>query len=507
MNAYTGGMANFSSPDQFAPRQQIESKKSSSSGDRIHLPTGGIRTAFHRHATASEPPPEKKQKVEVLPTPLSAMMAQASAPQSAASFHQQTNSTTAMSSTLQPTGNLPPDQSTSQSSVPTTTSSQPNTMPTFAKGGITLPKQQGQHHPQQQGQRQQPMALQIVNNPLLNQLHAAAFPANQQQVASHQQQLQQNFSAQQLFAAAATVAPVVTLPVGVGIRLGGVGGVAPAPSSGLQYKHTAPWSASSAADTESGGEVSDKTLAERRERNREHAKRSRVRKKFMLESLQEQVRGLQQENKNLRMLVQEHIPDKAVQIFAECCSQNVLFADDVGDEQKNNQDNMDRKDFALMQALSNGQQCFVLSDPKLPDNPIIFASPGFYKMTGYTDKEVLGRNCRFLQGQGTDPKSVDMIRKAIASGSDMTVCLLNYKADGTPFWNQFFIAALRDSDNNIVNFVRSNSYHINLVSLTTVVDFQVGVQTEVSPEKAVESNLEDKVNAVLPLQNSRDEKL
>ena len=51
----------------------------------------------------------------------------------------------------------------------------------------------------------------------------------------------------------------------------------------------------------------------------------------------------------------------------------------------------------------------MLSDPKLPDNPIVFASPGFYKLTGYTSKEVLGRNCRFLQGPATDVKSVDVI--------------------------------------------------------------------------------------------------
>ena len=95
----------------------------------------------------------------------------------------------------------------------------------------------------------------------------------------------------------------------------------------------------------------------------------------------------------------------------------------------------------------------MLSDPRLPDNPIVFATPGFYKLTGYTPEQVLGRNCRFLQGSGTDPKSVDIVRKAIQSGSDCTVCLLNYKADGTPFWNQFFVAALRDSDNCIVNYV------------------------------------------------------
>ena len=96
---------------------------------------------------------------------------------------------------------------------------------------------------------------------------------------------------------------------------------------------------------------------------------------------------------------------------------------------------------------------YVLSDPRLPDNPIVYASEGFYELTGYTSDQVLGRNCRYLQGPGTDPRSVDIIRTAIAKGSDVTTCILNYKSDGSPFWNQFFVAALRDSDNCIVNYV------------------------------------------------------
>lgn len=114
---------------------------------------------------------------------------------------------------------------------------------------------------------------------------------------------------------------------------------------------------------------------------------------------------------------------------------------------------LERGDFNLMQSLATGQKCFVLSDPKLPDNPIVFATQDFYNMTGYTAKEVLGRNCRFLQGPGTNQRAVEVIRKAVSTGSDCTVCLLNYKSDGTPFWNQLFVAALRDSDNCIVNYV------------------------------------------------------
>ncbi|KAL7467680.1 hypothetical protein ACHAXS_007917 [Conticribra weissflogii] len=236
--------------------------------------------------------------------------------------------------------------------------------------------------------------------------------------------------------------------------------------------------------------IEDQMTAERRLRNREHAKRSRVRKKFMLESLQQQVRGLQEENSALRMLVQKHIPQHALKIIDECCSKSPLFdvadleGDDSGSTEKKEQVQLLKSDFSLIESLTSGQQNFVLSDPRLPDNPIVFASPGFYELTGYTREQVLGRNCRFLQGTGTDPKSVDIIRTAIANGTDATACFLNYKADGTPFWNQLFVAALRDADNCIVNYV--------------------GVQTMVEPNAGA-SALEDKVNAAHPLQLGIDE--
>ena len=104
-------------------------------------------------------------------------------------------------------------------------------------------------------------------------------------------------------------------------------------------------------------------------------------------------------------------------------------------------------------ALSGSQQNFAISDPTLPDNPIVYVSQGFLSLTGYTLDQVLGRNCRFLKGPGTDQKAVEVIRKGITDGVDTSVCLLNYRADGSPFWNQFFVAALRDAEDNIVNYV------------------------------------------------------
>lgn len=247
----------------------------------------------------------------------------------------------------------------------------------------------------------------------------------------------------------------ISLPVGVGIRLGGAGGVAPTTAQNAN-RVGGPgflWGGPQVAG------MSDQAVAERRQRNREHAKRSRVRKKFMLESLQEQVSSLQVENQRLRTLIQDNVPEHAQKIISECCSESTLFGDKTrAAAEEKRAAVLVRSDFQLMESLTSGQQNFVLSDPRLPDNPIVFATPGFYKLTGYTQEQVLGRNCRFLQGPGTNPKAVDIIRKAIATGSDCTVCILNYKADGTPFWNQFFVAALRDSDNCIVNYVSVSGF-------------------------------------------------
>ncbi|CAM9534025.1 unnamed protein product [Ectocarpus fasciculatus] len=114
---------------------------------------------------------------------------------------------------------------------------------------------------------------------------------------------------------------------------------------------------------------------------------------------------------------------------------------------------LDDPDYSLVKALQTAQQNFVITDASLPDNPIVFASGGFLALTRYKLTEVLGRNCRFLQGAETDPKAVDKIRKAIDEGYDTSVCLLNYRADGTTFWNQFFVASLRDGKGNTVNYV------------------------------------------------------
>ncbi|KAL3900733.1 MAG: hypothetical protein SGARI_006181, partial [Bacillariaceae sp.] len=204
-----------------------------------------------------------------------------------------------------------------------------------------------------------------------------------------------------------------------------------------------------------GKELTDKQKIERRERNREHAKRSRLRKKFLLESLQEQIHGLQEQLEKFKDALRTNVPDpnRAEALIDNICGHEKKYTPLPMPSGFGPVKTLMEPDFRLMSALSGSQQNFAISDPTLPDNPIVYVSQGFLDLTGYQLDQVLGRNCRFLQGPGTDQSAVDVIRKGIAEGIDTSVCLLNYKADGTPFWNQFFVAALRDAENNVVNYV------------------------------------------------------
>lgn len=203
--------------------------------------------------------------------------------------------------------------------------------------------------------------------------------------------------------------------------------------------------------------MSEQQKSDRRERNREHAKRSRIRKKFLLESLQQSVSLLKEENDKLKDSIKTRLgSDQGDKLIVEYVKGDAgvaggdgLLAGSGGMANKV----LDDPDFSFIKALQTAQQNFVVTDPSLPDNPIVYASQGFLNLTGYSLDQILGRNCRFLQGPETDPKAVEHIRKAIEQGNDMSVCLLNYRVDGTTFWNQFFIAALRDASGTVTNFV------------------------------------------------------
>ncbi|XP_055816913.1 phototropin-2 [Solanum dulcamara] len=107
----------------------------------------------------------------------------------------------------------------------------------------------------------------------------------------------------------------------------------------------------------------------------------------------------------------------------------------------------------LRDALATLQQTFVVSDATKPDCPIVYASSGFFTMTGYSSKEIVGRNCRFLQGKDTDKKEVAKIREAVKTGKSYCGRLLNYKKNGTPFWNLLTVTPIKDDNGNTIKFI------------------------------------------------------
>nr|AML79445.1 putative LOV domain-containing protein [Huperzia selago] len=108
---------------------------------------------------------------------------------------------------------------------------------------------------------------------------------------------------------------------------------------------------------------------------------------------------------------------------------------------------------SLMLSLTQIQQSFVLADPNLPDMPIVHASNMFLRLTGYSHEEVLGRNCRFLQGPDTDPKSVQKISESIKNLRSCSVKILNYRKDKQPFWNFLYVAPVRSADGKVAYYV------------------------------------------------------
>ncbi|OWK34176.1 sensory box histidine kinase/response regulator [Fimbriiglobus ruber] len=116
-----------------------------------------------------------------------------------------------------------------------------------------------------------------------------------------------------------------------------------------------------------------------------------------------------------------------------------------------------------MQSVSQG---ILITDARQPDAPIVYASPGFVQLTGYGTEEVIGQNCRFLQGMGTDRAAVGRIREAVREAKPCKEELLNYRKDGTPFWNELSLAPVKNQSGALTHFV--------------------GVQTDVTERRSLE---------------------
>jgi PAS domain S-box-containing protein len=105
------------------------------------------------------------------------------------------------------------------------------------------------------------------------------------------------------------------------------------------------------------------------------------------------------------------------------------------------------------QAIAASTDGIVIADARKPDMPITYVNPAFERLTGYSAQEVIGRNCRFLQGNDTDQPALDELREAIRDGKGCKVVLANYRKDGTGFWNELSISPIYDADGNLTHFV------------------------------------------------------
>jgi len=121
-------------------------------------------------------------------------------------------------------------------------------------------------------------------------------------------------------------------------------------------------------------------------------------------------------------------------------------------------------------ALDETAEGITIADALLPDMPLIYANRGFERLTGYAVEEVLGRNCRFLQGPGTDPAALNKLRSAIRERRECTVLLLNYRKDGSAFWNRLAITPVHDPSGRVTHFI--------------------GVQSDVTEQKLAEEALQ-----------------
>lgn len=141
--------------------------------------------------------------------------------------------------------------------------------------------------------------------------------------------------------------------------------------------------------------------------------------------------------------------------------------------------------FVRARALESTLDGVLITTAEAPDYPIVYANPAFERLTGYSAEEVLGRNSRFLRGAQTDKKSVDAIREGLKSGAGAHVTILNYRKDGSTFWNDVRITPLKDSSGVTTHFV--------------------GVQTDVTDRYRTEQTLKQSEQSALAASEAKSE--
>jgi len=132
-----------------------------------------------------------------------------------------------------------------------------------------------------------------------------------------------------------------------------------------------------------------------------------------------------------------------------------ILRDDVAAHHAALADMSAHRDGVFFAAVEKTRMPMTIVDARQADYPIIFSNDAFLEMTGYSEQEVLGRNCRFLQGPETDRRSVQVIRAALAENREMAIEILNYRKDGSTFWNALFISPVYAPSGELIYFFAS----------------------------------------------------
>lgn len=140
-------------------------------------------------------------------------------------------------------------------------------------------------------------------------------------------------------------------------------------------------------------------------------------------------------------------------------------------------DDQDKFEQSLFASIEHSPIATIVTNPALPDNPIVAANSAFCALTGYSIVEVVGRNCRFLAGQGTERGPQAVLREAIAEGRPVLTELLNYRKDGTPFRNAVMIAPIRGADGRV-------AYHLgSQMDVTSASELPAGFRSQRASER------------------------
>ncbi|PZX19030.1 PAS domain S-box-containing protein [Palleronia aestuarii] len=174
-----------------------------------------------------------------------------------------------------------------------------------------------------------------------------------------------------------------------------------------------------------------------------------------------------------------------------------------GPHMDRSQDSAVDTEHLMIHAMEQARMAICISDPSQEDCPIISINQAFADLTGYSREEIIGRNCRFLQGDGTDPAQIDRIREAIRKEEVRVFELLNYKKDGTPFWNSLHIGPIYDDEGRLSHFYGSQWDVTDIVEERERIAVQASVAEELQHRTA---NLFSVINAIIRL-TARDENI